>query len=154
MKLSSSLVKVPCALHQHHEVVVHIDRGGHGRVVVVPLGAGDDSISVDISKASKELKEHLVLSQLSTVDLGVHAAVVHTSEVSSLDSATAISIEFKESLINNSLSASVQLALNHTKIKLAGHKTKVETEMHNRLTCFDVSIRLYKSLKLATRIKI
>jgi len=85
-------------------VFVVVDRGRDTSVVFVPLSSLDLAISVPVTEVLEKLKEDLVFGHFTTLDLGVHAAVVDTAEVSSGDNTITVSVELEESLVNHSLS--------------------------------------------------
>ena len=109
--LLSSLVKFPGGLHELNEVVVVINGGGDGGVVLVPLGTLDFAIAVLVTEAVKELQEDLVLGHLAGLDLGVHGAVVDATEIGGGDFTRAVSVELKESLVDHGLTLGVQGSL-------------------------------------------
>lgn len=100
--------QLPGGFHKLNEVVVVVNRGGHGGVVVVPLGTGDFTVTVLVTEVSEELKEHFVLSHLSGDNLGVHVGGVDTLKVSSLNQTTAVVVKFEVGLVDHSLSLGVQ----------------------------------------------
>ena len=59
-------------------MVIVVNGGRDGGVVVVPLSLGDSSVSVFVAEVRKELKEDLVLGHLTIDDFRVMAAVVET----------------------------------------------------------------------------
>jgi len=122
LDFSGKRSEFPGGLHELDEVVAVINRGGHGGVVVSPLGAGDLTVTVLVTEVGEELKEHLILSHLTGDNLGVHVSGVHTLEVSGLDHTRTVSIELKEGLVNHSLSLLVEGSLNA--IKVSGLKLK------------------------------
>lgn len=101
----------PGSLHQLDEVVVVVNRGTDSRVVLVPLVPLNFSVTVFVSEVGQELEEDLVLGHLAVLHLGVEAAVVDSLEVACFNLAGTIGVEFQERLVNDGLSAVVQLAL-------------------------------------------
>ena len=95
-------------------MIIIVDGGADGGVVLVPLIALDSTVTVLVTEVLEELKEDLVLGLLARLDLRVHAAVVDTSEVSSSDLTTSICIKFQESLVDHGLSLGVQRALHQS----------------------------------------
>lgn len=96
-------------------MVVVLDGGRNSGVVIVPFACGDLTIIVLVSEVGKELKESLVLGDLSRDDLWMSVTRVADSEVSGGDAAGSISIELAESGINDSLSGGVKGASDHDK---------------------------------------
>ena len=92
-------------------MVIVVNRGADSGVVLVPLVSLDFSVTVSVTEVLEELQEDLVLSLLAALDLRVHAAVVDTSKIGSSDFSAAISIELEESLVDHSLSLSIERAL-------------------------------------------
>lgn len=92
-------------------MLVVVDRRRDSGVVLVPLGSLDFAVAVLVSEALEEFEEDLVFGHLSGLDLGVHAAVVDASKVSSGDLTVAVLVELQESLVNHRLSLGVEGAL-------------------------------------------
>ena len=92
-------------------MVIVVNRGADSGIVLVPLVSLDFTVTVSVTEVLEELQEDLVLGLLAALDLRVHAAVVDTSEVGGSDFSAAISIELKESLVDHSLSLSIERAL-------------------------------------------
>ena len=92
-------------------MVVVVDRGADSGVVLVPLISLDFAVAVSVAEVLEELKEDLVFGHFTVLDLGVHAAVVHASEVSGGDLAITIGIELKECLVDHGLSLGIEGAL-------------------------------------------
>lgn len=72
--------KLPCGVHELHEVIVVVDGRGHCRVVFVPLLTSESAVLVCISEVLEKLHEHLIFSHLAFLDLRVEFSVVHSSE--------------------------------------------------------------------------
>ena len=108
--------ELPGCFHELNEVVVVVNGGADSGVVLVPLVSLDSTVLVSVTEVLEELQEDLVFGELTRLHLGVHAAVVDTSEVSGGDLAGAIGIELEEGLVDHSLSLGVELALFSQKI--------------------------------------
>ena len=108
INLCQASVKLPGSLHELDEVVVVVNRGADSGVVLVPLISLNLTITVSVAEVLKELQEHFILGLLAGLHLGVHAAVVHASEVSGSDFTRAIGIELKERLVDHSLTLGVE----------------------------------------------
>lgn len=78
-----------------------------GSIVVIPLNAGNLSIVVFVTEVGKELKESLILGDLTRDNLGMGSSIVCNSKVWSSNAAWAIDIEFSESGITAFLSGSI-----------------------------------------------
>ena len=92
-------------------MIIVVDRGRDGGIVLVPLGTLDLAVAVAVTEVLKELQEDLILGHLTALHLGVHAAVVDTAEVSSGDLAITVLVELKEGLVDHSLALLVEGAL-------------------------------------------
>ena len=101
-------VELPGSLHELDEVIVVVNRGADSGVVLVPLISLNSTITVSVTEVLKELQEHFILGLLAGLNLGVHAAVVDASKVSSSDFTGAISVELKEGLVDHSLSLGIK----------------------------------------------
>lgn len=106
-------------IYELDEVVVVVDGRGDGGVVLVPLSAGEGAILIGVAEVLEELHEDLVFGHFALLDLGVEFAVVHTSgdhslsclpQVVCVDGASAVSVEFQKSLINDGLAAGIRLS--------------------------------------------
>ncbi len=71
LERSSTSIKSPSGLHELHEVVIVVNRGRHSGVVIIPLGSCDSAVSVLVAEVGEELKENLILGQLTVDDLRV-----------------------------------------------------------------------------------
>ena len=107
------MVKPPRGLHELDEVVVVVNGGADSGVVLVPLIALDFAVAVLVAEALEEFKEDLVFGLLAALHLGVHAAVVDTSEVGGGDFTGAISVKLEEGLVDHSLSLGVEGSLKY-----------------------------------------
>ena len=94
-------LNLPSSLHELDEVVVVVDVGGDGSVVVVPLFLCDDAVTVLVAEAGQELHEDLLFSHFARLDLWVLARVVDDAQVARVDNTVAILIELLESLVND-----------------------------------------------------
>ena len=88
-----------------------VDRRRDSGVVLVPLSFLDLSVAVAVTEVLQELQEDLVLGHLTTLHLGVHAAVVDATEVGSGDLAITVLVELQEGLVDHSLTLSVEGSL-------------------------------------------
>ena len=89
---------------------VVVNGGADSGVVLVPLISLDFAITVPVSEVLKELHKDFVLGGLATLDLRVHAAVVHSTEVSGSDFSITVGVKLKEGLVDHSLSLGIQTA--------------------------------------------
>ena len=89
-------------------MIVVVNGGADSGVVLVPLISLDFAVTVLVTEVLEELHEDFVLGDLTGLDLRVHAAVVDTTEVSGSDFSITVGIELEESLVDHSLSLSVQ----------------------------------------------
>jgi hypothetical protein len=101
-------LELPGGLHELDEVVVVVNRGADSGIVLVPLGSLDFAVAVSVAEVLEELHEHLVLGHLAILDLRVHAAVVHSPQVSGSDLARTVRVELEEGLVDHSLSPRVK----------------------------------------------
>ena len=62
-------------------MVVVVDIGGNGGIVVVPFFTSDDSIAVLVAEAGQELHEDLLFGHLARLHLWVLARVVDYAQV-------------------------------------------------------------------------
>lgn len=90
-----SLVEFPGGLHELHEVIIVVDGGADGRVVLEPFLLGDLTIVVSVSEVLKELKEDLVLGHLAGLHLGVELGVVDSAQVSGGDATVSVLVELE-----------------------------------------------------------
>ena len=91
-------------------VVINIRR--HGRVMVIPFVSCDLSVSVFIAKGAEELKEHVVLSHLSRLNLRVEGSVIDGLQVCGSYNSVSIFVELKVGLVNDCLSVSIRSSSN------------------------------------------
>ena len=91
-------------------MIVVVNGGADSGVVLVPLISLDFAVTVLVSEVLEELHEDFVLGDLATLDLRVHAAVVHTTEVRGSDLSITVGVELKEGLVDHSLPLGVQTA--------------------------------------------
>ena len=89
-------------------MIVVVNGGADSGVVLVPLISLDFAVAVLVAEALEELQEDFVLGDLAALDLGVHAAVVHTAEVSGGDLTITVGVKLKEGLVDHGLSLGVQ----------------------------------------------
>ena len=101
-------VESPRSAHELHKVIVVVDGCGHSSVVLVPLGAGNDSVAVSVSEVSQEFKEHFVLGHFARLHFRVHRCVVDSSQVRSLNCTAAVSVKLKECFVHHSLAFVVE----------------------------------------------
>lgn len=88
-------------------MVVVVDVGRNGRVVIVPLLDGNNAISIAVTETGHELYEDFFVSHLATNNLRVSAAVVDDAQVSRCDGAVTISVKLCKALVDNFLSGFV-----------------------------------------------
>ena len=88
-------------------MVVVVNVGRDGGVVVGPLLMSDNTITVAVAERGEELNEDLFVSHLSADNLGVLAAVVDYAQVGGGDGTVTISVELLEALVDDSLSGLV-----------------------------------------------
>ena len=93
--------KLPCVAHQQAEVVITVDIGADGCIVVIPLFLRNDSIAVFVSKAGQEFYEDLFRGHFSTLNFRVHRAVVDDAKISLVNPSVAVLIELGESLVDH-----------------------------------------------------
>ena len=93
-------------------MVVIVDIGGDGGVVVIPFLNSDNSVAVHIAETGQELHENLFGGHLAALDLRVLAGVIYSAQVCRGNRAVAIAVELGEALVNNSLSVGVWRAAN------------------------------------------
>ena len=74
-------------------MVIVVDGGANGGVVLEPLLLGDLTIVVSVSEVLEEFQEHFVLGHLAGLDLGVELGVVHVAQVSGGDAAVGVLVE-------------------------------------------------------------
>jgi hypothetical protein len=96
-------------------MVVVLDGRRNSGVVIVPLGFGDLAVIVFVSEVGKELKEGLILCDLSRDHLWVSVAGIDASEVGGGNTSRSITVELAESGIDNGLSGGVEAASDHDK---------------------------------------
>jgi hypothetical protein len=101
LQLNSYSLQFPSSDHQVDEVVIVVNWGWNGSVVVIPLGFCDLAIAVFVTEASQKFCEYFLLSHFSWLHFRVEAAVVHGGQVGSGNSFTIIMIEFLEGSFNN-----------------------------------------------------
>ena len=89
-------------------MIVVVNGGADSGVVLFPLISLDFAVTVLVAEALQELQEHLVLGDLATLDLGVHAAVVYTTEVGGSDLSITVGVKLKESFVDHGLSLGVE----------------------------------------------
>lgn len=111
--MSCSVVETPGGLHQLHVVIIVVDGGANGGVVLEPLLLGDLTIVVSVSEVLEELKEDLVLGHFAVLDLGVELAVVDVAKVGSSDAAIGVLVELVVGGQGDVLSPLVQGSLNN-----------------------------------------
>ena len=85
-------------------MVVVVNIGRDGGIVVGPLLVGDNAVAVAVAEGGEELNEDLFVSHLSADDLGVLAAVVDDTQVGGGDGTVTIGIELSETLVDDFLS--------------------------------------------------
>ena len=107
--------ELPGRLHELDEVFVVVNGRRDSGVVVVPLSAVNTAISVSVTEVSQEFEENLVFGHLARDDFRVERGVVDALKVGGLDSATAISVELEESLVDHSLTLGVEGSLHMRK---------------------------------------
>ena len=85
-------------------MVVVVNIGRDGGIVVGPLLVGDNAVAVAVAEGGEELNEDLFVSHLSADNLGVLAAVVDDAQVGGGDGTVTIGIELSEALVDDFLS--------------------------------------------------
>ena len=103
--------ELPGRLHELDEVFVVVNGRRDSGVIVVPLSTLNTAISVSVTEVSQEFEENLVFGHLSGDDLRVEGGIVDALKVGGLDGATAIGVELEESLVDHSLTLSVEGSL-------------------------------------------
>jgi len=96
-------------------MVVVVNVGRDGGVVVGPLLMSDNTITVAVAERGEELNEDLFVSHLSADDLGVLAAVVDDAQVGGGDGTFNIGIELSEALVDDFLSVFIGGAIDSVK---------------------------------------
>lgn len=115
---------LPGGVHELNKVLIIVDAGGNGCVVVVPLGMGDLAIVVLVTERGEELNEDLILGHLTRDNLGVLGAVVDTGEVAGGDNIIGvITVELGESLVDDGLADFVGLATETNEELIEGNET-------------------------------
>ena len=71
-------------------MVLVVDIGRHGRIVLDPLVERDRTVLVAVAEVLEELEEDFVLSQFALLDLGMHRGVVSALEVVHVDHSGAV----------------------------------------------------------------
>jgi hypothetical protein len=102
----------PGGSHELNKVVIIVDWGGNGGVVVAPFGHGDLSIIVFVAEVGKEFEVSFILSNLSRSNFWMSVAWVDNSQVTCSYNTRSIKIEFAECGGDNGLSGFVQLPSN------------------------------------------
>ena len=103
--------KLPGCPHQLFIVVIVVNGGWYGRVVIIPFLSADSTITISVSKVREELHKDLILSHCSVDDLGVETAIVNSLEVSGINPTVSVTIKLKVSLVSDCLSFGIQVSL-------------------------------------------
>ena len=86
-------------------MIVIVNVGGHGGVVVIPLLLSDHAIAVAVAERGQELDEDLLVGHLAAHHLWVVRGVVDDTQVGARDCTVAICIEFAEALVDDLLAS-------------------------------------------------
>jgi len=129
-------------------VVVVVNIGRDGGIVVGPLLVGDNAVAVAVAEGGEELNEDLFVSHLSADDLGVLAAVVDDAQVGGGDGTVTIGIELSEALVDDFLSGLIGGASDSVKELVVTDDTiLVEVKMIEENTSLALSDRGSEVLK-------
>ena len=118
-----SLIEFPGILHELDEVVIVVNVSADGGVVVVPLLAGQDAITVTVAEGAEELNENFLGGHLAGDHLGVVRGVVDDAEVGRGNGTIAVTVELVKALSNDVLSGVVGLATEAHQELVVGHNT-------------------------------
>ena len=91
----------PGLTHKAVELVVGLNLGGDGGVVVAPLGAGNHTWAILVAKARQELRESIIHGHLTRLDLWVGRAVEDLFKLGGTDTVLSVNVKFIECLIDD-----------------------------------------------------